>query len=151
MSARPTGRTLSARAACWPGGWFIRTCGSSKDQAMSALLADLQAKGLLDQTLVVLGTEFGRTPRINDADGRDHHNKAFTCLLAGAGIKGGQAYGKTDGRGAEVEDGAVRACVDRPTCTRLVIPTSTCVVAVTAWSCRWSIGPPLRLSPSGCS
>ncbi len=77
------------------------------DQAMSTLLADLQAKGLLDKTLVVLGTEFGRTPRINDRDGRDHHNKAFTCLLAGAEIKGGQAYGKTDGRGAEVEDGAV--------------------------------------------
>ncbi len=77
------------------------------DQAMSTLLADLQAKRLLGQTLVVLGTEFGRTPRINGNDGRDHHNRAFTCLLAGAGINGGQAYGKTDGRGAEVEDGAV--------------------------------------------
>ena len=70
-------------------------------------MADLQANGLLDKTLVVLGTEFGRTPRINGANGRDHHNKAFTRLLAGAGIKGGEAYGKTDGRGAEVEDNAV--------------------------------------------
>ncbi len=60
-----------------------------------------------DKTLVVPGTEFGRTPRINDRDGRDHHNKAFTCLLAGAGIKGGQAYGKTDERGAGVEENAV--------------------------------------------
>ncbi len=76
-------------------------------QSMSALLADLQAKGLLDQTLVVLGTEFGCTPKINGNNGRDHHNRAFTCLLAAAGIKGGQAYGKTDGRGAEVEDNAV--------------------------------------------
>ena len=74
---------------------------------MSALLAELQVKGLLDQTLVVLGTEFGRTPKINGNNGRDHHNMAFTCLLAGAGIKGGQAYGTTDGQGAEVEDNAV--------------------------------------------
>ena len=58
-------------------------------------------------SLVVLGTEFGRTPRINGRDGRDHHNKAFTCLLAGAGIKGGQVYGKTDVRGAIVEDNEV--------------------------------------------
>ena len=55
---------------------------------MIALLADLQTKWLLDQTLVVLGTEFGRTPRMNDNDGRDHHNKAFTCLLTGAGVEG---------------------------------------------------------------
>ncbi len=47
------------------------------DQAMAALLADLEAKGLLDQTLVVLGTEFNPTPRINDNDGRDQHNEAF--------------------------------------------------------------------------
>ena len=49
-------------------------------QAMSALLADPQARRLLHQTLVVLCTEFGRTPRINDNDGRDHHNKPFKCL-----------------------------------------------------------------------
>ena len=58
------------------------------DQAMSVLLADLQAKGLLDLTLVVLGTEFGRT-RINDNDGSDEHNEVFGCLLAGAGIERG--------------------------------------------------------------
>ena len=55
---------------------------------MIAPLADLQPKGLLDQTLVVLGTEFGRTPRINDNDGREHEDKASGCLLAGAGIDG---------------------------------------------------------------
>ena len=58
---------------------------------MSALLADLNAKGLLNQTLVVLSTEFSRTPWIDNNDGRDHHNRAFSCLLAWAGIKGGQA------------------------------------------------------------
>ena len=59
------------------------------DQAMSAVLADLQTKGLPAQTQVVLATEFGHTPRINDNDGRDHHDTVFTCLLAGAGIKRG--------------------------------------------------------------
>ena len=58
------------------------------DKAMSALLTDLPAKVLLDQTLVVLATEFGRTPWINDNDGWDHNDGAFTCLLAGAGIRG---------------------------------------------------------------
>ena len=53
----------------------------------------IQAKGLLDQTLVVLGSEFGRRSRINDNDGRDHHSTAFTCLLAG--IKGGRCTGDT--------------------------------------------------------
>ena len=53
------------------------------------LPADLQAKRLLDQTLVVLGTEFSRTGQINDNDERYHHNRAFTCLLAGAGMGGG--------------------------------------------------------------
>jgi uncharacterized protein (DUF1501 family) len=55
---------------------------------MIVLLSNLQAKGLLDQTLVVLGTEFGRRHRRNENDGRDHHNKGFTCLLAGDGIRG---------------------------------------------------------------
>ena len=62
------------------------------DQAMIAQLADLQAKGLLDQTLVVLGTEFGRAPRINGDDGRDHDEEVAACQLSGAEIKSGQAY-----------------------------------------------------------
>ncbi len=56
---------------------------------MSALPADFQAKGLLDRTLIVLDTEFGRKPRANDNDGRDHQDKMFMCLLAGGGVKGG--------------------------------------------------------------
>ena len=55
---------------------------NGQDQAMSTLLADLDSKGLLDQTVVVLGTEFGRTSRINDNDGRDPNTIAFRCLLA---------------------------------------------------------------------
>lgn len=75
------------------------------DQAVTALLDDLHAKGLLSTTLVVLGTEFGRTPAINQNAGRDHHPGAFSCLLAGAGIKGGQIIGRTDSTGRNVEDG----------------------------------------------
>ncbi len=77
------------------------------DTAMSTLLADLQSRGLLENTLVVLATEFGRTPEINANDGRDHHPKAFSCLLAGGGIKGGQVHGSTDERGFAVAENSV--------------------------------------------
>ena len=77
------------------------------DAALSTLLQDLESRGLLDETLVVLATEFGRTPEINQNDGRDHHPKAFTCLMAGGGIRGGQAYGKKDNKGFDVVDNKV--------------------------------------------
>ena len=77
------------------------------DQALSALINDLKSKGMLDDTLIVLATEFGRTPRISQRDGRDHHPAAFSCALAGGGIKGGQVIGKTDDEGATVDDDGV--------------------------------------------
>ena len=80
------------------------------DQALSALLSDLSAKGLLDSTLVVVATEFGRTPKIVENNmGRNHFPKAFSCLMAGGGIKGGQAYGKTDETASNVIEGKVGA------------------------------------------
>ena len=72
------------------------------DQGLSALLQDLESRGMLDETLVVLATEFGRTPTINQNVGRDHYPKAFSGFLAGGGIKGGQTYGKTDEGGYNV-------------------------------------------------
>lgn len=75
------------------------------DQALSTLLDDLQERGLLSKTLIVLGTEFGRTPAINQNAGRDHHPGAFSCVLAGAGVKGGQIYGSTDENGKSVVEG----------------------------------------------
>ena len=72
------------------------------DQALSALLKDLEIKGLLESTLVVLGTEFGRSPEVNSNAGRNHYPKAFSCLMAGGGIKGGRPYGSTDDTGANV-------------------------------------------------
>ena len=77
------------------------------DRGLSALIADLDRRGLLSKTLVVLATEFGRTPLINVNRGRDHHPAAFSCLLAGAGVKTGQKYGKTDNKGVAVADNGV--------------------------------------------
>lgn len=66
------------------------------DQPAAALLKDLKQRGLLDSTLLVWGGEFGRTPVSQGGNGRDHHKQGFSLWLAGAGIKGGQAYGATD-------------------------------------------------------
>ncbi len=78
--------------------------GAELDQGLSALLGDLKSRGMLASTLVVLCSEFGRTPKINSRSGRDHYPKAFSTLLAGAGIKGGTIYGSTDKTGSEVAD-----------------------------------------------
>ncbi len=77
------------------------------DQAISALLDDLEKKTMLDETLIVLATEFGRTPKINKNAGRDHHPGAFSSLLAGGGTKGGVAWGRSDEVGFGVEDDQV--------------------------------------------
>ncbi|HUE70889.1 MAG TPA: DUF1501 domain-containing protein [Pirellulaceae bacterium] len=70
------------------------------DQAASALLADLHQRGLLDETLVIVMGEFGRTPRVNASGGRDHWPHVQSILLAGAGIPGGTVYGASDKQGA---------------------------------------------------
>lgn len=77
------------------------------DRALSTLLEDLERRGMLEETMVVLATEFGRTPEINANDGRDHHPQAFSGLLAGGGIQGGQAFGKTNDQGTKIEEGSV--------------------------------------------
>ena len=76
----------------------------SVDRAVPALIADLKQRGLLDSTLVVLTTEFGRTPRINTMAGRDHWPSAFSIMLAGGGLKRGAVVGATDKIGAYVTD-----------------------------------------------
>jgi hypothetical protein len=77
------------------------------DPAWSALLLDLEERGLLQDTLVVWMGEVGRTPYINNRAGRDHYIRAWTIVLAGGGIKGGQVYGQTDADGKEVKDSPV--------------------------------------------
>lgn len=88
----------------WNGlGWALPCC----DQAVSALLEDLELRGLLDSTLVVLVGEFGRTPRISrggSAIGRDHWPNCYSAMLAGAGVRGGHVYGASDSRAAYVRD-----------------------------------------------
>lgn len=99
------------------GGWDTHTDNFTRveqnaailDRALAALLQDLSDRGLLESTLVVLATEFGRTPEIvtNRNNGRNHYPKAFSCLLAGGGIQGGRVYGKTDDQGREVVEDVV--------------------------------------------
>ncbi len=78
------------------------------DQAFSALLEDLHARGRLDETLVVVMSEFGRSPKINAQAGRDHWGSVFSVALAGGGIRGGMAHGSSDALGGEPKTGVVR-------------------------------------------
>jgi uncharacterized protein (DUF1501 family) len=94
---------------------FHRKHAKTADQPVAALLADLKARGLLDETLVVVGSEFGRTPMtevgqggaagIRAANGRDHNPYGFTMLLAGKAVRGGTAYGATDEIGLHAVEG----------------------------------------------
>jgi len=76
----------------------------SMDQPVAALLKDLKSRGLLDETLVIWGGEFGRTPQSEKGDGRDHNPTGFTMWLAGGGVKGGQTIGTTDDLGLHAVD-----------------------------------------------
>jgi uncharacterized protein (DUF1501 family) len=84
------------------------------DQPVAALLKDLKQRGLLENTLLIWGGEFGRTPLVEnrkpdqkDSQGRDHHRLAFSMWIAGGGIKGGQVVGKTDELGINVVEDKV--------------------------------------------
>lgn len=79
------------------------------DHVLSVLLADLEARGLLESTLVLVLSEFGRTPIINKDVGRDHYAAAWSVALAGAGVRGGAVYGATDADGKTVKDGEANA------------------------------------------
>jgi uncharacterized protein (DUF1501 family) len=76
------------------------------DRSVSALLTDLEQRGLLEETLVVFLTDFGRTPKINKNAGRDHYPAVYSLALAGGGIRGGQCYGSSDVNGARPASGA---------------------------------------------
>ncbi|MDB5314079.1 MAG: hypothetical protein JWO38_8281 [Gemmataceae bacterium] len=82
----------------------VKTLCGTLDAAWAALMGDLADRGLLDTTTVVWMGEFGRTPKINPQKGRDHFSKAFSTVLAGGGIKGGGAVGKTTKDGNDVDD-----------------------------------------------
>jgi hypothetical protein len=77
------------------------------DKALAMLLTDLDDRGLLDTTIVMVSSEFGRTPKINKTDGRDHWPKVFSTMLAGGGIKRGLVYGSSDSLAAEPDENPV--------------------------------------------
>jgi hypothetical protein len=83
------------------------TNGRNLDKAVATFLDDMHQKGLLKDTIVSLNTEFGRTPKINRDKGRDHHRKAYSGLMFGAGVKGGVVYGKTNERAESVVENPV--------------------------------------------
>ena len=98
------------------GGWDTHNANfvavpercETLDKGLSALLNDLNLRGMLQDTLVVVTTEFGRTPDINQNVGRDHYPKAFSAVMFGGGVKGGYVHGKTDKEGREVVEDKVK-------------------------------------------
>ena len=78
------------------------------DPAIASLIEDLSASGRLEKTLVLVLSEFGRTPKITIGAGRDHHAKVFSCFMAGGGVKGGQVIGSSDADGMEPKDRPVQ-------------------------------------------
>ena len=120
------GKNTAGRACCCPslveagvrfvsmtyGGWdmhqnieagFNRQ-GPELDQAFATLISDLDERGMLDSTLVMMSSEFGRTPKINKDSGRDHYPRVFSVVLAGGGIARGQVYGSSDAFATAPED-----------------------------------------------
>ncbi|MHB8970867.1 MAG: DUF1501 domain-containing protein [Pirellulaceae bacterium] len=97
------------------GGWDMHnqiTAGMRSqmpafDQAIAALLRDLEAQGMLSKTLVLVSSEFGRTPKVNQTAGRDHWPKVFSVMLAGGGVKGGAVYGSSNATASEPESDPV--------------------------------------------
>ncbi len=86
----------------------MRNHGEVMDPALASLVEDLASTGLLKKTLIVMLSEFGRTPRINDGAGRDHHPGVFSCFLAGGGVRGGTVIGSSDEDGYRPKDRPVQ-------------------------------------------
>ena len=94
------------------GGWDMHntidtalgTTAATMDSVFAALIEDLVSNGLFESTMIVMGSEFGRTPDINENDGRDHYPLAYSTVFAGGGVKGGFVYGSTDKEGRRVTD-----------------------------------------------
>ncbi len=97
------------------GGWdmhrnitqSIKNRMPTLDVALATLLDDLSDRGMLDETLVMVSSEFGRTPKVNNDAGRDHWPKVFSVMLAGGGVRGGTFYGASDATASEPEDDPV--------------------------------------------
>jgi uncharacterized protein (DUF1501 family) len=123
----------------------VKALSHQVDPAISALVTDLNERGLLDTTLVVWMGEFGRTPRINARGakpGRDHYPRAWSSMMIGGGIKGGQAVGKTDKNGAAV--------IERPTSALDFLATVCKVLGIDADKQNQTpTGRPIRIVDKG--
>ncbi len=114
-------RMLLARRLCEAGARFVTlTYGGwdmhdningamrgqmpALDQGLATLIRDLDRRGKLNETLVVVASEFGRTPKINGSAGRDHWPKVYSVMMAGGGIKGGYVYGKSNSTASEPDE-----------------------------------------------
>jgi hypothetical protein len=112
------------------------------DKGMSALVADLSQRGMLDTTMVVWMGEFGRTPRINENSGRDHWPRSWSIVMGGGGIKGGQTVGDTDKDGIDV--------VDRPVGVMDVVATMTKTMGIDlATQFTTPLGRPMKVVDGG--
>ena len=105
-------RMVSVSYGSWDHHSNIKSAFESQanqfDMAYARLIRDLDERGLLDTTLVLVSSEFGRTPKINSTNGRDHYPRVFSVSMAGGGVKRGFVYGKSDALGAEPDSDAVR-------------------------------------------
>jgi hypothetical protein len=112
------------------------------DQGMSTLVSDLAERGLLDDTLVIWMGEFGRTPQINRNGGRDHYSKAWSTVLLGGGVRGGQVIGRTDKDGASV--------VDRPIGVKDFMATVCTLLGINhTKQIQTAVGRPIRIVDTG--
>jgi hypothetical protein len=137
------------------GGWDthennferVKSLSAQVDAGMSTLISDLNQRGLLDSTLIVWMGDFGRTPKINQRGtkpGRDHYPKAWTSVMVGGGIKGGQVIGKTDKQGATVEE--------RPISTIDFMSTACSVLGIDyTKQVQTPIGRPIRIVEKGAN
>ena len=83
------------------GSGNLANLANELDGTVSSLMTDLRDRGMLDSTMIVVTSEFGRTPKVKSNGGRDHHPNGFSAMLAGGGIKGGIAVGETDRNGRD--------------------------------------------------
>lgn len=114
----------------------------SLDRAFTALIEDLSDRGMLDETLVIVMGEFGRTPKINTSGGRDHWPNVFSVALAGGGIKGGQVLGSSDSLGEFPKE-------DPVTPSDLAATIYTLLGIDPAFELHTSDGRPVRVAPDG--
>lgn len=134
-------------------GWDTHTENFSRVKSLSAeldagwatLMAELEVRGLLDSTTILWMGEFGRTPVINNTAGRDHFPNAWSCVLAGGGINGGQAYGRTSADGTTIEENAVGiGDVLATLCTALGVPPDNENITPSDRPIKLAEGKPIR-------